>query len=381
MSSIYLDNNATTRIAPEVVQAMTEVWKGPAANPASQHHAGQQARRQLDFCRQEILKAVGADTVGLSADRCLFTSGGTEANNLALFGLSTKEKTILVSPIEHPSITSAAAFLWSTNHDVQYLKVDDRGVVCLEDLEQRLQSNSVGLVCVMAANNETGVIQPVEKIARLVHHYGARIHCDAVQMFGKVPFSFTDSTVDSLSISCHKFHGPVGIGGLVLKKNLPLRPMFFGGHQQDGFRPGTENLGLATGFRVAVELFQKDLPERSKRMETLRNRLENELKGRFPEIVINGQQADRLPHTSNISFIGLDRQAFLLAADFNDLCLSTGSACSSGSSEPSPVLVAMGCSKEVIDSSIRFSLAADTTDQEIQTAIEKIVSICQNLKV
>lgn len=381
MASVYLDNNATTKIAEEVTLAMMEVWNGPAANPASQHHAGQKARRQIDYCRQEILKAAGAETVGLSADRCLFTSGGTEANNLALFGLVSKEKTILVSPVEHPSITSAAAYLWSTNHDVQYLKVDSNGLVCLENLEENLQSKSVGLVCVMAANNETGVIQPIEKIARLAHHYGARVHCDAVQVFGKAPFNFTESTVDSLSISCHKFHGPSGIGALILKRNLPLRPMIFGGHQQDGFRPGTENLALATGFRVAVELFQKDLSRRSERMNSLRLLLENQLQNHFSEIVINGSGAERLPHTSNIAFIGLDRQAFLLAADFNDLCLSTGSACSSGSSEPSPVLVAMGCSKEVIDSSIRFSLAADTTQEEIELAIEKIVSICKNLKV
>lgn len=377
MIGIYLDNNATTRLDPAVGQVINDCWNRGLVNPASQHRAGQEARRQLEQDRLSILQQIGGKIDGMHPDRLLFTSGGTEANNLALFGLSRPDQQLLISAIEHPSVLAAAQHLASMNVDVRLIPVDRAGIVRLDALGDLLRQNPTGLVSVMAANNETGVIQPVEAIVKLAHQYQALVHCDAVQWVGKYPTDFQGWDVDSLSTTCHKFHGPGGIGGLCLKSGLTLRPQLFGGFQQEGLRPGTENVALAAGFSAALSRCTADKAEH---MLLMRQLLESGLKEKIPQVVINGENAARMPHTSNIALLGANRQAFLLAADMQGLCLSTGSACASGSSDPSPVLVAMGCEKEVIDSSIRISLAADNTFSEIHQTIEIISRIYQSLK-
>lgn len=371
MDSIYLDNNATTRLAAEVTDRMRAVAEERFANPASQHREGARARRFLEDQRLAILEHLGASTVGMAADRLLFTSGGTESNNLAVFGLARPETRVLISAVEHPSVTAAAQQLAASNHDVRAIPVDSSGVIRLEELEKLLATAPTSLVCVMAANNETGVIQPVQEAAQLAHRHGALLHCDAVQWVGKRPTPFREWNVDSLSASCHKFHGPVGAGVLCLRHSVPLQPRLFGGFQQDGWRPGTESLVLAAGFRAAL---QRAVHFDYQAVGQLRDRLETGLLGLGPDVGINGREAARMPHTSNVS-LAVDRQAFLLAADLQGLCLSAGSACASGSSEPSPVLMAMGLEKQVLDGSIRISLGRDTTVEEVNVAVQKIGKI------
>lgn len=371
---IYLDNNSTTRLAPEVWAAMAEAWSSGLVNPASQHRGGQRARRALEDAREEILRHLGARTAGMRPDRLVFTSGGTEANNLALTGLVKPDQQVLISAIEHPSIFATAQHLSSQNIDVRQIPVDHAGVVRLDRLGELLRERPTSLVAVMAANNETGVVQPIPDVVRLAHAAGALVHCDAVQWINKLPTLFSSWDVDSLSITCHKFHGPVGVGALCLKHGVTPRPLLFGGFQEEGFRPGTVPLPLVLGFAAAVRMFEPGIAER---LRSLRDHLERTLALHLP-IVVNGADTERLPHTSNIAFLGHDRQALLLAADRYDLCLSTGSACSSGSSERSPVLLAMGLSGDVLDSSLRLSVARDTTLAEVDRAIEILLAICSS---
>jgi len=318
----------------------------------------------------------------------LITSGGTESNNLALIGLAQHLSTktdhgkgrVLVSAIEHPSIIGAADTLKRSGFEVEQISVDSNGVVCLDDLRRRLEatdSQPVTLVSIMLANNETGVIQPVADAAKLCHEHSAQLHTDAVQMVGKLPVSFAEIGCDAMSFTAHKLHGPRGIGGLMLKSGIVVEPILFGGFQQMAMRPGTEDVALLTGMHRAIEIAVGD-PDRAARMTELRELLESRLLDRF-ETTINGFDAERMPHTCNVSFAGIDRQAFLMAADIEGLAISTGSACASGSSELSPVLLAMQANNDVVQGSIRISLGATTTKNEIEEAIAKISSIVEKL--
>lgn len=355
---------------------MTEAWRAGALNPASQHRGGQLGRRLLEPARDAILDSLGAQTRGLHPDRLVFTSGGTEANNWAIAGLARPGQQVLVSAIEHPSVLAAAAQLARLNFDVRSIPVDGAGVVRLDRLEELLAQRPTGLVAVMAANNETGVIQPIQQVVALARRFGATVHCDAVQWLGKLPLNFSDWGVDSMAVTAHKLHGPVGVGALCLRAGVTPQPLLWGGFQEDGFRPGTVPLPLILGFAAACRLFTADVPDR---LGALRDRLEHGLAHRWP-IQVNGLAAPRLPHTSNIALPGLDRQALLLAADRHQLCLATGSACSSGSSERSPVLLAMGLTPELVDSSLRLSVARDSTVEDVDAAIEILLQIASSLK-
>ena len=389
MSLIYLDHNSTTPIDPQVVAAMNEAWNKGFLNPASQHREGQRARREIELLRTKIIDLLGGLSHSMSADQLIVTSGGTESNNLALIGLaqhlSTKTDNgskgrILVSAIEHPSVIGPADALKRCGFEVEKISVNSNGVVCLEDLKRRLantDSQPVTLVSIMLANNETGVIQPVAEAVKLCHEYSALLHTDAVQMIGKLPVSFAEIGCDAMSFTAHKLHGPRGIGGLMLKNGIHVEPILFGGFQQMAMRPGTEDVTLLTGMHRAIELAVGD-SDRAARMTQLRDLLESNLQQRF-DVTINGQEAPRMPHTCNVSFNGIDRQAFLMAADIEGLAISTGSACASGSSEPSPVLLAMQANNNVVLGSIRISLGATTTRDEIEEALGKISRIVENL--
>lgn len=389
MSLIYLDHNSTTPIDPRVVDAMTEAWKKGFLNPASQHREGQRARRELESLRSKVIDLLGGKSHSMEADQLVITSGGTESNNLALIGLakhaaSKMEGTprVLVSAIEHPSIVGAADSLKQEGFGVDTIKVDARGVVCLDDLKEKLSSDDaipVAVVSIMLANNETGVIQPVSEAASLCRQHSALLHTDAVQMVGKLPVNFAEIGCDAMSFTGHKLHGPRGIGGLLLRHDIIPEPLLFGGFQQMALRPGTEDVAMMTGLHCAMELAIGD-PDRAGRMNQLRDYLENQLTG-SGYATVNGEGADRMPHTSNVSFKGIDRQAFLMAADIEGLAISTGSACASGSSDPSPVLLAMGANNDVVQSSIRISLGATTTREEVETAAEKIISIVEKLSI
>ncbi len=382
MTEIYLDNNSTTPIDPSVARVIADCYADGYLNPASQHRAGQRARGKLEQVRRRIVEILGGNVAGMETDQLIFTSGGTESNNLALMGLMAAagaKGRLLVSAIEHPSIIGAGEQLQRMGYTVEKIPVDRHGVCRMEELKRLLEQPTT-LVSLMLANNETGVIQPVKEAAELCRQNNVLLHVDAVQAVGKLPLNFRELGMDAISLTAHKFHGPRGIGGLLLKHGVSLQPILFGGFQQMALRPGTEDVGLAAGMLQALEVFHSDPDQRYQHLVYLRDLLQSELTSRFDQIVVNGGAVERTPHTLNFSFPGIDRQSFLLAADMNGLAISTGSACASGSSEPSPVLMAMGLEKDIIEGSIRVSLGATNTEAEIHETIARISRILVGLK-
>ncbi|HEV3416845.1 MAG TPA: cysteine desulfurase family protein [Pirellulales bacterium] len=381
MQSIYLDHNATTPLLPEVADAVAECQSSGFANPESQHQLGRRARQLLEDAREGIGAILGADLSGREPDRVIFTSGGTEANNLALFGLTgaftAAPDRIIISSIEHPSISQPAEVLARRGWQIDHLPVASDGVVCT-DRFGGLVSDRPRLASVMLANNETGVIQPIRELAALGQAAGVPLHTDAVQAVGKVPVHFRELGVAAMTVAAHKFHGPRGIGALILRGGVQLDPQLFGGFQQQGLRPGTEPVALAVGMHAALRIFAREQSERRERIALLRDRLEQALIAAWPTAVIHGAAAPRLPNTTCTALPGLDRQALVMALDLAGVACSTGSACASGSSEPSPTLVAMGLSDELVGSSIRFSLGVTTTADVIDSAIERIVKVLSN---
>jgi cysteine desulfurase len=391
IESIYLDNNSTTPIDPRVVEAMTRVWRNKVGNPASQHSFGRKTRHLLEDAREGILELIGAKTGGMDADQLIFTSGGTEANNLALFGLcaspiagtrpglgapQARPPRAIASPLEHPSVSAALVHLADNGWKIDYLVLNDRGLAQWDSLAAEPHR----IATLMLANNETGAIQHVAELATICRERHTLFHTDAVQAVGKIPVHFRNLGVDALSLAPHKFHGPLGIGGLVLRHGVNLQPRLFGGFQQAGLRPGTENVALAVGFHAALELAIDELPERAARMKALRDDLEKNLLTHCADFVILGRAESRLPNTSCISFPGLDRQALAMAFDLAGVACSTGSACASGSSEPSPTLLAMGLPKAVIDGAIRLSLSAFTTADDVAEATRRILKTVNHLR-
>jgi cysteine desulfurase len=380
MDSIFLDNNSTTMLDDGVIRSMEECQKGRFANPASQHEFGRSARRALERARDSL-----ATHLNLRVDdQCLFTSGGTEANNLGLFGFFPPESrnagfNLVSTSIEHPSLLAAYDWLSLQGVEIRLIDPDNLGRVDAESLLELADSQTRWVGC-MAGNNETGVLQPIERIAAGCERLNLPFHVDAVQAVGKILFDFSLPGISSAAISAHKIHGPVGIGALLVKKDIPVSPMLFGGFQQGGIRPGTENLVLATGFATAIENAIGQLEDHQLHLSTLRDDLEHRLLNAIPEVVVNGSTQFRLPHTTNLSFLGIDRQQFILAADTQKIAVSTGSACSSGSSQASHVLTAMNCPKENIDSAIRFGLSIQNKTEEIQQASARIAQICANLR-
>lgn len=384
MQSIYLDHNSTTPIDPRVVDTIADYQKMGYVNPASQHLLGQRARADLELLRSEMIEMLGGQPGGVEADRLIFTSGGTESNHLALLGLllDGKRRPLgrgLVSAVEHPSIMGATDYLKQLGVDVDMLPVDQNGVLQLDAFGKAI-NGSVRLVSVMTANNETGVVQPIRQIVEQCAEQSIVVHTDAVQAVGKMPAAFNNLGVDAMSLTAHKFHGPRGIGGLLVKHNLSLTPIVGGGFQQMGIRPGTEDVALVAGFHRALQLYQDEAATREQRMEELRDRLQHQIMLDCPGVVVIGADATRTPNCLNISFPGIDRQAFLLAADMRGLAISTGSACASGSSDPSPVLLAMGLDQAIVEGSIRLSLSHQTTDTEINLASDLISLIYKDLQ-
>jgi len=380
MKQIYLDNNATTPVLARVVEAMQRAARDRFANPASQHASGRRARAVLETAREQIARMLGAQVDSLRADRLIFTSGGTEANNLALCGLTAgRTGHLLVSAIEHPSVIETADQLARRGWQVERIPVDGNGVVRLDSLTEMIRPET-RLVSVMLGNNETGVLQPVAEIVKLCRSNGTLIHSDATQVVGKLPVRFEQLDVDALTFAAHKFHGPVGIGALLLRSTVEVAPMLHGGFQQSGVRPGTEPVVLAAGMQEALTAWH-EAPERTARqLAEMRDELERLIRSELPEAVVLGQAAPRLPHTSNLAFPALDRQALVMALDLAGIACSTGSACASGSSEPSPVLLAMGLPDHLVEGSIRFSLGALNTAAEVNQAAERIISVCNDLR-
>jgi cysteine desulfurase len=383
---IYLDNNATTPIDPRVVAAMSEVWQSGPLNPASQHAAGRRARAMLDDAARGCAALLGADIATTGRERLVWTSGGTEANNLALDGLVPRSVPRIVSTIEHPSVLEAARRRLAEGLPTHWLSVDSRGVVDLDQLESLLgqlpsaSASATALVSVMAANNETGVLQPLEELGDLCRRFGAQLHSDTTQWIGKLPFDFASSGCHAVSFAAHKFHGPVGVGGLLLAPGVHPIPSLVGGGQQLGTRGGTEAVPLAIGMQQALELAVASLPAAGERMAALRDRLEAALLAGVPGTCVHAVTAPRLPSTTNLAFPQLDRQLLLIRLDRARVACSTGSACSSGSSEPSHVLSAMGVPADQIDASLRFGVSRLSTIAEIDCAAERIIQCCNKLR-
>jgi len=379
---VYLDYNATTPVAPPVLEAMLPFLRDNFGNAGSVHTPGQRARAAVDHTRESVAALIGA-----MPSEIVFTSGGTEADNLALFGTvaaSTKpRKHVITTAIEHHAILHSCEELQRQGVEVTIVPVrqsrDSQGVVGPEEIRRALRPETV-LISVMHANNELGVIQPVEEIGRIAAEAGVRFHCDAVQSAGKVPLDVSRLGVDLLSISAHKFCGPKGVGALYVRSGTPLAPRFFGGHAERDRRPGTENVPGIVGIGKAAELARSLLAEDSARIGALRDRLETALLERVHGARVNGDRAHRVPNTSNMSFPGAGGEALLISLDLQGIACSTGAACSSGSTEPSHVLLAAGLSRGDARSSLRFSLGRPTTSEEIDYAISVIPSVVARIR-
>jgi len=378
---VYLDNSATTKVAPEVVEAMLPFFSDDWGNAQSVHSFGQRAKAAVERARRQVAALVGA-----SAAEIVFVSGGTEADNLAVRGVAQAHRNhgrhIITTKIEHPAVLATCEALESEGFRVTFLPVDRGGIVRVEDVRAAIDEETI-LISVMHANNETGSLQPIEEIGGLVAKARdsglthLHFHTDAVQSAGKLALDARKLKVDLLSISGHKFHGPKGAGALFIRKGVRLARLFYGGHHERDRRPGTENVPGIVGLGRAAELARSHLDDRVKSMCELRDLLEREVTARVQNVRVNGDTERRLPNISNMSFQGIDGESLLISLDLKGIAVSTGSACASGSLEPSHVLTAMGLSREEVRGSLRFSLGALTTREEIlysARAVEEIVS-------
>lgn len=365
---IYLDNNATTPLATEVVTVMCRCLRGNPGNPSSGHSFGISARKAVEDARGQA-----AALIGSRPEEIIFTSGGTESNNLAIFGIALRHRRghIITSAVEHPSVLHPLKHLEGMGFRVTRLPVDRYGIVTVDHLEKALTRDTI-LITVMHANNETGSIQPVSKIGKIARQRSIPFHCDAAQSAGKIPVHAGRMHADLLTVVPHKFYGPKGVGALFVRAGIELKPLLFGASHEKGIRPGTENVAGIAGLGKAAELAKKELKERVRHMNRLSAYLLSYLKVHIPGIRVNGHPERRLPNTLNLSFPGITGSAMLDRLG-NAVAASTGSACHEGLHTPSPVLKAMGLSSEQALSAVRLSLGRDTTETEIRSAARAIV--------
>jgi cysteine desulfurase len=377
-SEIYFDNNATTRVLPEVFEAMRPFLTELYGNPSSIHRFGSQVAQSIHEARQRVAAAIGAsDPVEV-----MFTSCGTEGDNAAIRGMleaRPDKRHIVTTLVEHPAVMGLCQHLEKKGYRVTWLGVNQDGMLDLNELRDAL-TDQTALVSIMWANNETGVIFPIEEIGEIVKAKGIPFHVDAVQAAGKIPLSVKDCPVDLLTISGHKFHGPKGVGALYVRRGIPFPPFIIGGHQERSRRAGTENVAGIVGMGKAAEIALKHLSEYSGKVQTLRDQLEQSLQQSCPHCRVNGQGQDRLPNTSNISFRYLEGESILVLMDQNGICASTGSACTAGSSEPSHVLRAMSLPADWLQGAIRLSLSRFNTENEVRYVNEKMPSIVERLQ-
>lgn len=372
---IFLDNNSTTRPLDEVVELVAEYSQTHYANPGSAHAEGRQARRVLEDARESIASLLGA-----RPQEIIFTSGGTEAINLAIHGFLTGSPgEIALTAGEHPATVNTIRRLSPRGIRQTLLPLDTDGRINQDQLQLQNWDN-IQLVSVILAHNETGVIQDIAPLASLCAENSIPLHLDCVQAIGKVPVHFQDSGATAISLAAHKFHGPRGVGALIVKEGARLHPQIAGGHQERGKRAGTEPVALAAGMARALECWMRDREQRSQKVNELRNRLQRGLGEQCAPIVVNGSQQHRVPNTLNISFPGLDGEALLVSLDLAGISCSLGSACASGSRDPAPVLLAMGCPENVYRSAVRLSLSFLNTSEEIEEAIRRISRVVNQLR-
>jgi len=375
---IYLDYNSTTPVDRAVLEAMLPYFADNFGNASSIHSAGQRGRAAVDAARDSVAALIGAKPAEI-----VFTSGGTEADNLALFGAvaasNQTRKHIITTAIEHHAVLNAAQALEKQGVEVTFVPVGASGIVDPEDIRRALRPESI-LISVMHANNEIGTIQPIEEIGRIAAEADVYFHSDAVQSAGKLPLDVNRLGVDFLSLSAHKIYGPKGVGALYVRAGTPLEPQFYGGHHERDQRPGTENVPGIVGLGNAAELANENLTGDVLQLAILRDRLERALVGSLPSVRINGDAKWRIPNTTNLAFAGASGESLVIALDLQGVACSTGAACSSGAVEPSHVLLAIGLSPDDARSSLRFSLGRTTTSDEIESAIEIIPAAVERLR-
>jgi cysteine desulfurase len=376
---VYFDYNATTPVSPDVIDAVVAMTRDQFGNPSSVHHFGQRAKAALDEARAAVAALINAEP-----SEVVYTSGGTESDNFALRGVAealepTGRKHLIASAIEHEAVLNTLKALGRRGWQTTLLPVDQTGIVDPERLRAVI-SNETALVSVMHANNEIGTIQPVAQLAAIAHEHGALVHTDAVQSVGKIPVDVRSMSIDLLSLSAHKFNGPKGAGALWIKRGTRMQPILTGGKHERSRRAGTENAPALVGMGVAARLAQAKLDAEGMRVGRLRDRLEEEILRTVPGTMVNGTRSPRVPNTTNISFERVEAESLLIALDLEGIAVSTGSACSSGTLEPSHVLRAMGFSAHRTQNSLRFSLGLFSTEEEIDRVVAVLPGIVEKLR-
>jgi cysteine desulfurase len=377
MKTIYLDNNATTQVAPEVLETILPYFHEFYGNPSSAHSFGGQVAEKVAEAREQV-----AGLLGARPGEIIFTSGGTESDNAAVrsaLAAYPEKRHIITSPVEHPAIRSLCQHLAKQGYRVTEVPVSSQGELDMDVYAKSLTPDTA-IVSLMWANNETGVIFPIEKASEMAKENGILFHTDAVQAIGKIPINTRNNAVDMLSLSGHKLHSPKGIGVLFCRTGLKFKPYVIGGHQERNRRAGTENTAAIIGLGKACELAALRMKEKNPRVRHLRDKLEKGILEKVPHTTANGSTAPRLPNTSNISFEFVEGESILLSLDAEGICASTGSACSSGSLEPSHVLLAMGLTPTTAQGCIRFSLSVYNTEEEIDFVLQKLPPIIERLR-
>jgi cysteine desulfurase len=375
---VYLDHNATTPVHPKVIETMLPFMNERFGNPSSVHSFGQDTREAMEKAREAVAGAFGA-----RKDEIVFTSGGTESDNLAISGvvgaLCKKGKHLITSTIEHHAVLATCEHLAGIGFEVTEVACDKYGVVDPEDVRRAIKSDTI-LITIMHANNEVGTIQSIEEIGEIASERGIVFHSDAVQSFGKIDLNTNNVKVNLLSVSSHKLYGPKGVGALYVRRGTPLSPVVFGGHHEKKRRAGTENVPGIVGFARAVELALADIKSTNTSMLALRNRLEEGIMSTIPNVRLNGHPTKRLSSTLNVSFEFVEGESLVLSLDMEGIAVSSGSACTSGSLEPSHVLLAMGVPPDVAQGSVRFSLGRDNTEADIDYVLGVLPRIVDRLR-
>jgi cysteine desulfurase len=378
MMKVYLDHNSTTPLDPQVLESMMPYLREEFGNASSIHQWGRRARAALEDSRDKIATLLGAEK-----DCVVFTGGGTEADNLAIKGVAwanqEKGKHIVTSTVEHHAVLHTCEFLAKQGFAITFLPVDGKGRLDPDDLRKAIRSDTI-LITLMQANNETGTLWPLKEFGQIAKEKKVFFHTDAIQSFCKVPLNVEEGQVDLLSLSAHKIYGPKGVGALYIRKGTKMVATLHGGSQERKRRPGTENVAGAVGFARAAELLFADMEKEGKRLASLRDRLQRGLTEKIPQIQLNGDPENRLPGTLNMSFEFVEGESLILSLDMEGIAVSSGSACTSGSLEPSHVLLAMGIPHEVCHGSLRFSLGRGTTGEQIDYVLEVLPRIVTRLR-
>jgi cysteine desulfurase len=383
MRRVYLDHTATTPLDPQVLEAMLPYFGGTFGNASSVHWYGQQAKHALEKSRATI-----AGLIGAQAGELFFTSGGTESDNLAIKGIACAARKkgknhVITAKAEHHAVLEPCEHLMGEGFEVTVLPVDEYGRVSVDQVKKAIKPTTC-LVSIMHANNEVGTVNPVAEIAAVAHEHGVVMHTDAVQSPGKLPVDVNRLGVDVMSVSAHKMYGPKGIGALYIRKGTEIEPMLQGGGQERGKRPGTENVPLAAGFAKALELAVAGRQSESDRLDALRTELEKRLTESFPEIIVNGHPADRLPHILNVSFdsrkIALEGEMLLMSMDLCGIAVTSGSACTSGSMQPSHVLLAMGRDARTAKATLRFAFGKSNTMEDVDYVVECLTRVVHQMR-